>query len=278
MSIIRQIVRFNNGSVSGDTLNIKINLGSIDAFTGYQQEIDSITSFTANDLINPVTDGEVRRFKYYSGSVKLNFKFYNSSGGTWFNNFIIPGFSIDEILFKTKNINKSFFILEYYDSTDIYTQNKIFTSYLTKIIVEPPPYYSTYTINPTVNNQFYRWYVPQTFIDSQTGETVTGYVKFSFYNAKSGRIHVFYNSDNEGLTTAEKFYFKAELNLNNNTWEIITPSVTSLSEINAKELPYTTNVLYTSKFNNTFDNFDNLQQSYPSGNTFNYEDGNYFVT
>lgn len=278
MSIIRQIVKYDNGSISGDTLNIKINLGSTDAFIGLQQEIDSMTSFTGIDLINPATDGETRRFKYYSGSVKLNFKFYLDGVGSWYNNFLVPGFTPTEISYRQSNVNKSFFILDYYDSFDVYNQNKIFTMYLTKILREPPPYNSDYTINATINNQFYRWYIPQSYIDEITGDTVTGYVKFSFYNAKSGRIQLFYNSDNESLTTPEKFYFKTELNLINKTWQIITPSVTSISEIIAKELPYSTNKQYTDKVNDTFDNFENIQQNYPSGSTFNYEDGSYFIT
>jgi hypothetical protein len=278
MPIIRQIVKYNNGSISGDTLNIKINLGSTDAFIGLQQEIDSMTSFTGIDLINPVTDGETRRFKYHSGSVKLNFKFYSSGIGNWYNNFLVPGFTATEIINHESNMNKSFFILDYYDSFDIYTQNRIFTMYLTKILREPPPYNSDYIINSTINNQFYRWHIPQSYIDELTGDTITGYVKFSFYNAKSGRIQLFYNSDNEALTTPEKFYFKTELNLINRTWQIITPSVTSIGEIIAKELPYSTNQQYTDRVNDTFENFENIRQNYPSGSTFNYEDGHYLIT
>ena len=274
MSIIKEKIRYYKSGMSGDTMNMKITLSSRDAFIGYEEEIKNLTEFTATDLVNPVIDGEMRRFKFFSNFTAIRFDFYNT-GGTWYNNFLNPGFTANEIASHTENTYNSFFILDYYDSFDTYIQKKIFTTYLTKILVEPSPYYSIYTISSVVNNQFYNWLVPESYISGRTG-TVTGYTKFSFYNAKTGRIQLFYNSDNEAYQTPEKLYFKTELNLSNRTWKIITPSAL-LGTIIAKELPYNINVLYTDRVNSTIDKFENLAQKYPSGNTFNYIDGSYLT-
>jgi hypothetical protein len=268
MSIIKETIRYNNQS-----LNLKIKLSSNDAFNGYQQEIDNLTTFTTNSLINPVTDIEMRRFKHYTDiNTTIRFQFYN--GISYNTLFSFAGFTNEEILGKSLNTQNSFFILDYYDSFDYYTQNKIFTTYLTKI-ANSGTTTSTYLINPTSNNQFYRWYVPISYIESQTGTTVIGYVKFSFYNAKTGKIQIFYNLNNESLVTAEKMYFKTNLNLQNNTWQIIS---STFPTITAKEYMYNTNKLYTDRINDTFDNFENLKQDYPSGNTFNIVDGTYLTT
>ena len=54
---------------------IKIRFSANDDFYGYQQEIDNLTEITSEDLINPVEDGEMRRFKV-EYNTQLNFFFY----------------------------------------------------------------------------------------------------------------------------------------------------------------------------------------------------------
>jgi len=267
MPLIKETIRYNNQS-----MNLKIKLSSSDAFTGYQQEIDNLTTFTTNSLINPASDAEERRFKYFSDlTLTLRFQFYNSVSDTYAYSFITAGAGFTPIDLSRNNLSvlNSFFILEYYDSYDMYEQNKIFTTYLTKIGNEP-----IYEITPTSENQYYRWYVPISYMSSQTGTTVTGYTKFSFYNAKRGKLHIFYNQDNEGMVSSEKMYFKTKLNLVNKTWEILTPSSPTIS---ARELKSTTYQQYTDRVNDTFENFQNLAQTYPSGNTFCYNSGTYFT-
>jgi hypothetical protein len=134
----------------------------------------------------------------------------------------------------------------------------------------PAPVYS---LNQTVNNQFYSWYVPVSYIEPITGSTVTGYVKFRFYNAKTGKIVQFYNFDNLNLSSPEKMFFKTELNIPNMTWRFITASHPNM---NAREIE-STNTLFINKTNDNFDTFENLAQDYPSGNSFNYSSGTYLT-
>lgn len=266
MSIIKEIIRFNP-SYTGNTINIKIPFGSSDALSGYQQEIDNVTTFTATDIVNPMIDVEVRKFKCFSDALaKITF-YFNNGSGTYLSFFY--GFTSNDV----SSIRNSFFILDYYDSFNIYNQNKIFTVYLTKIMTTTSSA-PVYSLNPTVNNQFYTWYIPISYIESITGSTVVGYVNFKFFNAKTGKIIQFYNNDNLSLTSPEKMYFKTELNIPNKTWKFIT---TSYPNMNAREIE-STNTLFINKTNDTFDKFDNLKQNYPTGNTFNYQDGSYFTT
>jgi len=281
MSIIRRRIKLNPYPTTGITettgmtgIVIPISLSSDDSFTGYQQEIDTLTSYTTTDLVNPVTDVEKRRFKHYTDAPLLQFHFYNTIGGFFTPSFINNGFTSAELTGQSVNVLNSFFILDFYDSFDVYNQTKIFTTYLTKI-VSSTSIIPSYTISPVVNNQFYRWYVPVSYIDSFTGSTAIGYAKFSFYNAKTGQLVLFANFDNYGLNTPERLFFQTELNFVDKTWKIITPSYPT---IRAKELPHIVNTQFVDRANDTFTNFDNLKQNYPSGTTFNYVDGSYFTT
>lgn len=256
MSIIKQEIKN-----TGNDVNLKISLGLHDNFTGYQQEIDSLTQFTALDSVNPVIDPEERKFKlsqYFSPTIY--FYFYNNLAVPQYNTYFpLAGFSLSDITEKSSAFLNSFFILDFYDTYDINTQTKIFTTYLTKLGSNQ----SMYSI--TSGNQLYYWYLPVSYTTSQTGSTIYGYVKFSFFNAKTGKVILFYNQDNATLSTPEKLFFKAQLNLISKTWSFIT---TNLNKVNAYQI--INNSLYLDKVNNTYDTFNNLQQTFPNGNTFIY--------
>lgn len=264
MSIIRKKVRFKFENV-----NIKFPIGNTDDFVGLQQEIDSQTQFTTNELINPTNDAEVTRFvfKPYTGTQTLRFYFQLSSGG-YNNTFVNGGFTQSEINDSAENFVKSFFILELFDTFDIGTQNKICTMYLSNIGTTP-----IYTINQSNINEFYRWNIPKSFVNLQSNTTITAYVKFSFYNAKSddnGGIRLFYGI-NRNLNTSERMFTPVNLDLFNKTWRFNTPSTLSLFEMRNDQLTY------KEKINNTFEKFDNIKQEFPDGNTFD-DDGGYSTT
>ena len=268
MSIIKERIKFNNQDII-----LKINLGDNIDFSGYQQEIDNLTNDTKEELINPVIDNEVRRFNYNVGSSDLSLSFYFSNilGTGNYNSFIATGFDIGEVVENSNKMRNSFFILEYYDDFNNNTQTKIFTTYNTQIFEGETlsgAHIPKYLIGDDVVNQFYHLNIPQSYLDTETGSTAIGYIKFSFYNAKTGRISVFYNKANEGLKTPEKMYFRTTLNLNTRKWAFDS------DEENAYELPI--NNTYANRVNDAVDNFDNLQQNPPDG-VFNPEDGKYDI-
>ena len=105
------------------TMNINFTLSSRDSFTGYQQEIDNLTEFTSIELVNPEVDVEVRRFKLIPSvpSVILNFNFY--SGSVYGTSYTYAGFMTDTDQKSTAKQN-SFYILDFYDTYNTYTQRK----------------------------------------------------------------------------------------------------------------------------------------------------------
>lgn len=269
MSIIRKTIRINpvlfTGATSGGTINnfvdIKIPLGSMNGFTGFQQEIDNLTQFTSTDLVNPVTDEETRKYRISSTNpvVSIAFLFYL---GSWNNSFTYNGFTYEEVGKNNLNFLNSFFILDLFDTYDVNTQTKLFTTYLTK---KGNSTVSVYSITGS-GNQFYNWYIPVSYIKAQTGATTsTGYTRFMFYNAKYGKTTVFFNLDNAALKSAERMFFKVIFNHVNRTWRFVStsyPSLIAKEMINSPE--------YVNKVNNTVDTINNLQQQPPSGNTFFY--------
>jgi len=269
MSIIKAQIRLKpvsfTGNTSGSTVinnfvNIKIPFGNNDNFLGLQQEIDAQTQFVTNELINPAVDEERIRYKATNTPTDaiISFWFYN---GTYVNTFIGAGFTSYEYQSNSDNFNNSFFILDLYDTYDINTQTKIFTTYLSKKGNTIPQYRISAN-----TSQFYYLHIPMSYIDNQTGNTSICYAKFMFYNAKTGNVATFYNDDNSLATNAMRIHFEIELNHTSKTWRFIAPHYPNIW---AYEI---TNAQYANKTNNTVDNLTISQPNPPSGNTFSYTD------
>lgn len=263
MSIIREKVKFN-----GENMGFKFTLGSNDSFTGFQREIDSLTQYNTNKAVNPVVDVEERKFKLNPDTPNqiFQFYFYNKTFGTWAISFANAGFTTISSL-QSMALRKSFFILDFYDTYDVNTQTKIFTTYLTKLGLTP-----NYSVSSSTSNQLYYWYVPMSYLSSQSSTTVTGYVKFSFFNGKTGDVHLFYNQNNEALSTPEKMFFGATMDLVNKTWKIVT---SDYPYVKAKE--FGNNARYIDRINDTYNRFSGITQTYPTGNTYNYKSNTYFT-
>ena len=270
MSIIKEKIRLSNNS-TGATITFGLSIGN--RLSGYQQEIDELTEDTKQELINPVIDHEVRRF--ISSNIQfINFWFSKrgGSGAAFDDSFTskYAGFSTSEIEDYDDVVLNSFFIMDFYNTFNNNTQTKIFTTYLTQILDGQSSSgvpISKYTINYNTGNQWYHQYVPKSFLDTQTGSTITGYTKFSFYNAKYGTLSLFYNDANSALSTPEKMYVKTYFYPSTMEWEFVSsPNLYELASDNS----------YVTKVNETFKNFENLKQTYPVG-AFNPEDGKYDV-
>ena len=282
MSIRKETIKFNNKD-----LNLVINLSGNNEFTGYQQEIDNFTEKTKIELINPVVDNEVSRFQYDSSDRgPVNILFYFTRTGTEYNNTFDStgaGFSYSEINKNNAKIQNSFFIMDVYDSYDNYTQNKLFTTYLTKILDGDRsgiinnrrygiPKYRIY--NDTVN-QLYTHYIPKSYVEIHPSSNKSLYAKFSFYNADTGRLYPFYNKDRENQQTPLKMYFNIRIDVKTMRWKFLSYGFGSSNDVVAYQIP--THFKYVNKVNAGIEKFDNEQQNYPEGNTFD-EDGTYSIT
>lgn len=281
MSIIKEKVRFENNDIK-----IKFTLSSKNGFTGYQQEIDKLTQFNTFDVVNPIVDGEKTRIKYFSTSRGLiSFHFFREFDSSFFPSFASSIFTGDEIIRRKPVTQNSFFIMDLYDSFNTYSKNKIFSSYLTKIILGNPSdtqgteqLFSNYRLfDPTT--QFNKVAIPNWFINKPTTNEVTIYAKFSFYNAKTGGLIPFINFDNRNLNTPERDFVKMIINKSGKTWRFDSPSAFSEDRtLILREVRKLNNQQYVEKLNNTVDSVDDVSINFPAGNTFNINKRDYEIT
>ena len=256
MSIIQEKIYLGKNA-SGATLTFGLSRNT--DFTGYQQEIDNITEETKQELINPITDFEINRFKYSVANHRLKFYFLDYSNSNSDNIYTNAGFSSAEISDKADVVRNSFFILDFYDTYINNIQTRLFTNYQTQIGSLPQFQFGSQGYQMSYCN------VPKWFLDEQNTDPIEIYVKFSFYNAKDGKLLLFYNNSINDATNPENMYFRVNLYPQTKTWKFLT-------DINAYEL--TPSSEYVQKNNETVQNFENKKQDYPSGNLFK-DDGTY---
>ena len=245
--------------LSAKNKEFKISFNSSDGFLGLEQEINKLTRFNSLHLVNPIRDEERRKFKLEIPSQRIEF-FFRS--GTIFNaNYTSAGFTANEIQDSSLNFLNSFFIIDCYDTFDINTQTKLFTTYLTK----------KGNINSTIqqitnkSHQLYYWYFPTSFIDNYTGNTATLYTKFSFFNAKTGKLTLFHNQDRMSDLSSHRLFFDTQINIENRTWRFVPTTTVKAREIVDNQ--------YVEKMNKTYDSFEGVEQVFPEGNTFTVTGG-----
>lgn len=262
MQLIRENIKFK-----GEDANIKINIGSTNNLNGNQDVINTLINNTSNSLINTPIDSETWKFKYHPNyNALMVFKF----GTAVYPSYTEAGFLNDEMKYNSSNYANSFFIMDFYDSYDENNQNKLMRSFLTI----KDEYYSFFDVGKEyqtldiINNQISTLFVPQWVINNYTGNIYTIYVKFSFYNAKLGKMHQFYNNEFNTDTSSRKMYFEIRLMPSNKTW--LFTDVDNNKLINAIELLDSDAYTYNKKINDSINKIPNLKQEYPDGNLFDY--------
>jgi len=239
--------------LTGKDLNIQFPISQSNDFLGYQQEIDGYVDEQVRLAVNPTTDKEVRKFKNYSEQIILRFEFYYKPRRLYTSNLLG---------LKDDSYNNSFFILDVYDTPKIGDQKKIFTTYLTMLNGVGVEFDYSAQYNLISGNEFYNLNVP---IDYVSNSDIThAYGKFSFYNASTGKLNIFYDSNKEDQLTesSDGMFFEIFFYNATKVWAFTssyTPNITAKELINADA--------YIEKMDDTFDNFDNLGQEYPAGNT-----------
>lgn len=263
--------------LSNRIANIKIPISIKDDFTGIDIENIDFINESINNSINPVIDNEVYKFKYinYSPYI-LYFMFGENFIDLINNNWTYSGFNNNDIIMKSDSFRNSFIIMEIFDGFFPQNQDRVGVSYYTKLGGRPE-----INLGPSVefegysSNQFSYIYIPKYIIDKNTDNVQTYYVRFSFYNAKTGKVQMFYNNKNGNLTTSEKMYAKIEVNKETMNWSfnvVDGQHYTILRELmNAEN--------YLDKINNTLSNKNNKKQVFPMGNKkyviFDYKTGDY---
>ena len=255
MQLIKEKTRF-----TGRDIKLKISLDSTNNLNGLQQAINDYIERETGLSINPVTDGET--FKYKTTTLRsITPYFYNGVGLD--DNLEYAGFTADEIANKDDVVTNSFYILQIYDTIVGENQTLLHNSYYNGYDIE---FVST-TILLKEEEEVSNFYIPEWYIDENTNLTgeINFVVKLLFFNAKTGKLQIFYNRTKASDTTEDKIYYDGTLFLVDKTYTL---------ETNAMQFNEFENVEYADKINESLDTFDNEAPVFPEGKQFN-NDGTY---
>ena len=175
--------------VVGEDLKINIPIeGVADPFLGGS---DSLISFIKNqqtESLNTTEDIDKIRFSTET-TTNLSFEFYN--GSTYDTSFQHAGFTSSELNIVGTNVFKSFFLLQVYDVNIPTTQQKLHDGYYNgyRFILENNTN-AIFTLDGT--SEFEQLYLPNNYVNEVNGVT-TIYGKLSFFNGKTGNLHLFQN-------------------------------------------------------------------------------------
>lgn len=209
---------------------------------------DSLVDFekeTISEVINQDKDFEVARFAHYhnpySETTDINYEFnFVPSGATtanttWLSSYTVQGFTADEIYYYANSFKKSFFKLDFYDSTNQNVQQNYITVILpTQEGLTTPELVSksiqqvkkpTFKLDFLGDKEgfFIYWLKNRDFINLDTF-----YMTAKFFDAKTGIFIKMMNRSQATLTGINKFnfpqefylYYKVVLNYSDYTYKV----------------------------------------------------------
>ena len=193
---------FTDGILEGVTQPVKsvvIPLTMDFKNTGYSDLINSLAQEEKEKNVNTVLDKETMKFSSANygtsenSNLKLKFHFINS-GGTYANSYINAGFEQGDLDNLTNRLTKSFFKLDFYDSSNEVKQNFLFSEYL---------YVNSTTAPNFPLNRLY-WLKRDTkFIDDDTYREL--FIEALFFNAKDGTVRRFINRSIVSTVTLNEY-------------------------------------------------------------------------
>lgn len=204
-----------------------------------------------------IIDLEINKFTLIN-TLNLTFRFFN--GNVYNNNFISAGFTEDEINLSNKAYRYSYFLIQVYNTFDSKNQILLHTGYI-PIYLFPNKTISTYNINSNeLNKEFNNLYISNIHNIINNEEL---FVKFSFFNAKTGRIQLFYNQSSP-LNTEERVYYKIIVNNTNKTYYYLNNNIIASQFLNEE---------FLNRINDR-NKTENKSPIFTQGNLFNI-DGDY---
>ena len=205
---------------------------------------DSIELWEKNaieEVIGLAKDFDILRFghdEYGSNkqtAINYKFYFYNQLTSDWDNDYQAEGFTTEENYYISNGFERSFFKLDFYDTTDNNNQTIYFTAilpiqtgeensvsispYLPNVLVERPEFILDYTKNR--EGFFLYWMRDKKFLNLDTF-----YMTAKFFDAKQGVFVRMMNvkpstlPDPTSFDTAKYYYHKVVLNYTNYTYRI----------------------------------------------------------
>ncbi len=208
---------------------------------GQSESIELWEKTAIEEVIGLAKDFDILRFAHdeygtnQQTSVNYKFHFYNENTATWDVNYQAEGFTTEENYYISNGFEKSFFKLDFYDSTENQNQTIYFTvilplqtgeeysvsisPYLPPVSVERPEFILDYTKNR--EGFFMYWMRDKKFLNLDTF-----YMTAKFFDAKLGIFVRMMNVNPSTLPdptlfdTARYFYNKVVLDYNTYTYKI----------------------------------------------------------
>lgn len=259
MQLINQKVKFN-----GNDIKFTIPLTSKNTLDGHRESIDSFVSQQRGISINDIEDIEKQSF-YTTSDFDIRFLFYSGSASIPYSpNLTFATFTQQEAETRSRNFIGSFFILQIYDTPISETQTLLHTGYYNGFNFlddSSNPILSIFDVTQSNQREFNYYYFSNNFLNSTTANTITVYGRFYFYNAKTGRLQLFYNNNDElyDLDNESDIYFEITLNKQNRTYTHSSNVLIPTEIINTE---------YNNRINTSVESFENKQPIFPSGNSF----------
>ncbi len=218
-------------------------------FTGRDDSIDEYQEEIVTQLIGTAEDFEVFRFEHdvygvdNKTQLKYDFKFYTGNSSTitastvtstdWKSTYIGTEFDVDQVYRRLKPFTKSFYKLDFYDTTDTTVQTNYFTVILPVINGDVSEFninqyikgnvnQSTFTLDYIRNNEgfFIYWLRSRKYIDIDTF-----YMGVKFFNASGGYWVKMMTQPQATLSNKfqfsnDLFYNKIKLNYVDKTYQL----------------------------------------------------------
>lgn len=204
-------------------------------------------------LLGGDTNFELDRFEHaeHDNGTDVNYEFNFTSATTisqntvWANTYIQQGFSVQNLYYAQPSFVNSFFKLDFYDTTNETTQN----SYLTIVIPTSQGRTEAAQLQRGTNVQIRKPSFSLNYIGDKEGfffywlkdlqylGITTFYMSAKFYDAKIGTFVKMMNEQQNQSGTgyynfdgSEKFYYKVELDYDNQTYRIYNMNNTRVGD------------------------------------------------
>lgn len=265
MQLIKEKIR----SIGGD-VSIKLPLSTTSKSNGLQQEISNFVNSELGLSINPVVDGE--RIRFLSQSVFSIRTYFRNNSNVLVDNYIGGDIFTNEEVESNSNVKtNSFYIFQIYDSISSANQTLLHNSYINGTDLPTNPNqqdtFKVFSINQGEILESTNFYFPEWWLNQTDSNTITFYFKLLFFDAKKGKLRVFYNRDKENVTSEDKLF--VEGTLFKNTKKYLLQSQMKFNEFEDSS--------YTNRINNSLSKFNNELPQFPVGSQFN-PDGTYKIT
>ncbi len=222
-------------------------------FTGRDDSIELYEDEVIGGILGSPKDYEIMRFAHDShiGSSRTDVNYeFNFFGGTkidiptstitdWSSSYLKEGFTQTQVYYYEKPFTKSFFKLDFYDTTDVntqtiymtiiipvqqgFTENVLISSYLSSVKIKKPTFKLDYVGDK--EGFFIYWLRKEDFLDISTF-----YMSAKFFDGRNGNFITMTNVNQNSIPNpynfdgSDYFYYVVDLDYNDKTYRVFRPN------------------------------------------------------